>query len=499
MDDGLGPLASGQSRAALVAEVGRALETLPLGTDVVIAFSGGPDSTALAYLVAEARPDLALQLVHIRHGLRDDREDVEVVRLHGDWLDLPLNEIDVEVTPEGQGWEAAARAARYAALRSAASEMGGAVILLGHTAEDQAETVLLRLARGTGLDGLVAMSPRRDDLVRPLLRIRRVDVHRFVELEGLPHAEDPTNRSPEFRRNTVRHHVLPGLAEVADDPVGALVRLTDLARADVAALDVAAEPILAEVRRVGVVASIPLERLQVQSPAEVALARRVVRQVLTELVGEPPDAQTVQRVLTLGPGSAASLPGPVEVASAGGWCTFAPRTLPRNEPITLDGVGRYVWEPAAAMIELIDQGSGSRPDTAKASRGAGHHPDEELGQVAFDLPGIWAPPPPDEDPPLRPPGAQAARLALTVADDVGELVVRHREPGDRVVTAAGTQRLQDLLVDAGMPRVVRELWPIVTRADGEVVWVPGYAANESVLRAGRRAPSAQLRLTASPP
>ena len=197
----LGPLPAGQSRAALLDEVVRVLAGIPADAALVVACSGGPDSSALAHLVAEARPDVHLHLVHVRHGLRDDdRRDVEVVRTHAAWLDVPLAIVDVEVVPDGHGTEAAARDARYAALRTEAATSGAHAIAVGHTADDQAETVLFRLARGTGIDGLAAMDAVSGDLLRPLLRLRRDDVHRFVALEGLPHAEDPTNQDPAVRR-----------------------------------------------------------------------------------------------------------------------------------------------------------------------------------------------------------------------------------------------------------------------------------------------------------
>jgi tRNA(Ile)-lysidine synthase len=482
--DDVGPLPLGQPRAALVAEVMRVLDHLDVGADVVVACSGGPDSTALAHLAAEARPDLVLRLAHVRHGLRDDAEDAEVVRLHGAWLGLPVTVLDVEVVSEGRGTEAAARDARYRALREVAAEHDAKAVLVGHTADDQAETVLLRLARGTGIDGLGAMEPVSGDLVRPLLRLRRQDVHRFVELEGLPCVEDPTNRDPQVRRSLVRHQVLPVLEQVAPDPVAALVRLARLARDDAAALDLAAAPGIREVRKVGPVRAVPdsVLSLTTDDAPRLALARRVVRAVLTCFTGEPPDAATVARVLALEPGSAASLPGPVEVTAAGGWRAFAPRTLPRSAEVPVIVPGTTSWAPAGASIVALT------PEADRSVR-------QEPRQVAFELPEAWVPPPPDPHPALLPPGARPEWLVLALGGDIGGLRVRHREPGDLVVTAGGTRSLQDVLVDAGVPRPVRELLPLVVAADGRVVWVPGFAADETVLRAGRRSPRSQLRLT----
>jgi tRNA(Ile)-lysidine synthase len=482
MDVPPGPLPAGQGRAALLAEVTRALGVLSLRDTVVVACSGGPDSSALAHLVAEARPDLDLRLVHVRHGLRDDRQDVEVVTTHAQWLALDLTISDVEVVRDGRGTEAAARDARYAALRDAARTCGASAVLVAHTADDQAETVLLRLARGTGIDGLAAMEPVRDGIVRPLLRTRREDVHRFVELEGLPTVEDPTNRDPQVRRAIVRHELLPVLARVAPDPIGSLARLADLARADAAALDQAAAAAIAEVVRVGPVRAIADQRLDALStgPGAPALARRVVRAVLGELGGEAPDAATVSRVLALPDGSAASLPGPIEVTSAGGWRAFAPRSLPRSQPVVVGSKGRTGWSPAGIAIDRLC------PD----------HLDVSGRQTALPLPGVWAPPPADRVPSARAPGATVAWLVLALPDDIGDLTLRHRAPGDQVRTAGGTRNLQDVLVDAGVPRAVREIWPVVTGADGRVVWSPGYAADDEVLRAGRGSAATQLRIVA---
>ena len=483
-----GPLPAGLGRAALIDEVARVLRVVPADVVVVLACSGGPDSTALAHLSAEARPDLDLRLVHVRHGLRDDAPDLEVISTHARWLDLPLVISDVEVEPDGRGLEAAARDARYAALRDAARTSGASTILVGHTADDQAETVVLRLARGTGIDGLSAMEPVREDLVRPLLRLRREDVHRFVDLEGLPVAQDPTNHDPEVRRAIVRHEVLPALARVAPDPVGSLVRLADLTRADAAALDVAAADASAEVVRVGPVRAIAdrhLERLG-EGPGASALARRIVRRVLAEFGSEPPDAAIVARVLALPDGSAASLPGPVEVTSAGGWRSFAPRRLPRSETTEVASAGPTAWSPAGIAIDRIDA------DDLAADA-------PSLRQVALPLPGLWTPPPADRRPSVCPPGARVEWLVLTLAADIGELIVRHRAPGDRVRTAGGTRNLQDVLVDAGVPRAVREIWPVVAGSDDRVIWSPGYAADEQVLRAGRTAPATQLRIVAPLP
>lgn len=489
-----GPLPAGQSRPALVAEVARTLARFAPEASVVVACSGGPDSTALAHLVHDARPDLEVCLGHVRHGLRDDWHDLDVATTHAAWLGLPLLCREVEVVPDGKGLEAAARDVRHAALRDIAEERGASAVLLGHTADDQAETLLLRLARGTGLDGLAGMDAEGERLVRPLLRLRREDVRRFVEFEGLPVAHDPTNDDREVRRAVVRHDVLPVLARVAGDPVGALGRLADLVRDDTLALDRAAGEGLAAVVRVGPVRAVAdacLADLVDRGGGTASLARRVVRAVIGELTGLPPDASTVARILALPTGSAATLPGPVEVTAAGGWYAFAPRTLPVSDPVPVAVPGGVTWAPAGSSVVAV---SPQQPDPRPS---VPHNHGSFGGQISFALPGVWTPPPAEQAPALLPPGAVPGRLVLALSADVGPLWVRHRRAGDRINTAGGTRSLQDVLVDAGVPRAVRDLWPVIVDDDDRPLWSPGYAADEATLRAGRRAPAAQLRVCAA--
>ncbi len=485
MSGRIGPLEPGQTRDALVAEVAGVLDVLDDGARVIVACSGGPDSTVLAYLVADARPDLDIVLAHVRHGLRDDRADVEAVRQHAEWLGVPIEVRSVQVRGDGHGIEAAAREARYKALREIATSVDAVAILVGHTADDQAETVLLRLARGTGMDGIAAMAPVSGDLIRPLLSVRRVDVKRFLLLEGLPHVEDPTNADPELRRNVVRHELLSVLERLADDPVGALVRFADLARDERRLLDLLTSEPMAAVRRVGDVCAIPDTAVR-EMPT--ALARRVVRAVLAEIGDGPPDADAVTRALELADGGAVTLPGPVEAAVAAGWRTFAPQRRLRGAAVPLVVPGVAVWPPARVTVQAITADTDpwrTRTSTAPP------------GQVAFAFDGGWSPPPFDDDDSLVPPGGHAERMVLNLAADTGPFNVRHRQSGDRITTAAGTRSIQDVFVDAGVPRAVREIWPVVVDGADTVVWVPGVAADEAVLRAGRNDAAAQLRVARS--
>jgi tRNA(Ile)-lysidine synthase len=477
-----GPLPAGLSRDELLAAVDDALQPVPLRSAVVVALSGGPDSSALAYLVAEARPDLDATLAHVRHGLRDDAADLAVVATHRDWLGLPLEIRAVEVDPAGRGLEAAARDARYAALAEIADAVGATHVLTGHTADDQAETVLLRLARGSGTDGLGAMRPGRPlgghQLIRPLLRIRRATLLGHLAAEGLPAAEDPGNRDPAVRRNVVRHEVLPALARAGTDPVGALGRLAELAAADAAALDgLARDAAASMVVRTGPVRSLPDAAL---AGLPLALRRRVVRHVLDGLTDRPLSAAAVDRVLHLGAGAAVDLASGVRATAGGGWRTLGPAEFARCPSLPLPHGGAVTWEPADLRLRTVTP-QGPQPPAAAGQT-----------QITFDLAEAWTPPAVRVPAGLLPPGGHPERMTLALPADVGPLEVRHRAPGDRVRTGGGTRRLQDVLVDAALPRPVRELWPVVAGADGRIVWVPGVAADAEVARTGRAAPHALL-------
>jgi tRNA(Ile)-lysidine synthase len=186
------------------------------GDAVVVACSHGPDSLALADAVLALRRPMALgtvTLCYVDHGLREEARD-EWARVrafayaHAAHATLRRVSLDRE---RGGGVEEAARHARYAALHEVADAVGASWILVGHTASDQAETVILRLLRGAGPLGLAGIPPRRGRILRPLLGASRRAVEAYLAARGLTASEDESNATPEFTRNRVRAHVLPTL------------------------------------------------------------------------------------------------------------------------------------------------------------------------------------------------------------------------------------------------------------------------------------------------
>lgn len=249
----------------------------PAGSTVTCAVSGGADSTALLALAVAA--GLVVTAVHVDHGLRaGSAAEAEVVRANADRLGAAFRSERVHVV-DGPNLEARARDARYAVLPPD--------VLTGHTADDQAETVLVNLLRGAATSGLAAMRP---GYRHPLLGLRRSDTAGLCVTNQLAVVHDPSNVDPRHLRNRVRHELLPLMAALSQrDPAPVLARQAALARDDDELLETLAT-------------TLDPTDARALAAAPVALARRAVRRWLTQ--SHPPDAATVERVLAVARGDA---------------------------------------------------------------------------------------------------------------------------------------------------------------------------------------------------
>jgi tRNA(Ile)-lysidine synthase len=259
---------------------------------VVVACSGGPDSLALLALAADA--DLDPIAVHVDHGLRAGSEREATLVAHAATrLGARFHAETVTIAP-GPNLEARARDTRYAALERARVALGAAAVLVGHTADDQAETVLLNLLRGSATAGLGGMPGRRDHIIRPLLGLRRTDTAEVCARLGLAPLDDPMNADPAFLRVRLRHDIIPALERAAGrDLVAVLARQAEVLRTESDFLDGlarAAWPPGDGTAPAALLAAMP-----------VVLARRAVR---CWLGPPPPSFDEVERALAVARGEA---------------------------------------------------------------------------------------------------------------------------------------------------------------------------------------------------
>ena len=262
----------------------------PAGTAVTCAVSGGADSLALLLLAQAAGCEVTA--IHVDHGLRPGSEhEADVVAKACERLGARFRAERVVVAP-GPNLEARARAARYAVLP--------VDVLLGHTADDQAETVLLNLARGAGVGGTMGM---RRDARRPIIDLRRVETHELCAAFGFDPVDDPMNRDPSFTRVRIRQDLLPLLAEIAGrDIVPVLCRQAALSADAVEALDT-------------LTASVDCADARALADTPIALARWALRRWLGTETGSdhPPSAAAIDRVLAVARGET------IATEIEGGW------------------------------------------------------------------------------------------------------------------------------------------------------------------------------------
>jgi tRNA(Ile)-lysidine synthase len=259
----------------MMLETVRADGLLADGRPVVVLFSGGRDSTCLLDLAVRIAGQSSVRALHVNYGLRgssgpDEHHCVRICERLGVGLELRRPR-----RPERGNLQAWAREARYAAARELARE---ADVAAGHTATDQVETILYRLASSPSRRALLGMRPREGGLIRPLLRFTREDTAGYCEARGLPWREDETNASDVFARGRVRHQLVPALEAVHPAAVANVLALADVLRDEAAVLDALVDEVLEGGQEVA------LRRVRALPPA---LRRLVVQRLADAAAGQP--------------------------------------------------------------------------------------------------------------------------------------------------------------------------------------------------------------------
>jgi tRNA(Ile)-lysidine synthase len=251
---------------------------------VLALLSGGADSVCLVHALREVLGGGRLRVLHVNHGLRadaleDERHCAALCAELG--LELFVERVDV---PRRGNLEAAARQARYAAAERVRHEAGLDVIATGHTATDQVETILYRLASSPGRRALLGMAPRRDRIARPLLDVTREETRAYCEEMGIAWREDESNLDRSLARNRLRHEVLPQLRQVHPAAERNVLATAALLRDEYDVLEQAVDQALRDAGAGGSPPSVEVARLAALPPA---LGRLVLRRLAEEAAGEP--------------------------------------------------------------------------------------------------------------------------------------------------------------------------------------------------------------------
>ena len=429
---------------------------LQRGDVVLAAVSGGADSVALLAALHELRDELGIGLLaaHLDHGLRGvesdgDRAFVEVLAAR---LGVPLVVEAVRLPPGNV--EAQARHARYEFLARAAAARGATRIATAHTIDDQAETVLLRVVRGTGRRGLGGIRPRRGPIVRPLLLCDRVQVRAFLVARGLSWRRDRSNFDYALARTRVRAGYLPALAHELNPRLArALARLADVLREEDALLDRIAATVPGPADGVD---------LAVLRALEAPIARRVVRRWWQRAgSGRRLGLGHVDAVLAL----ARRAEGGGRVRVPGGWVVRTSSGLIHERGDGEPEVEAYERPLAPGGVVTVPGG----------------------WRLALDEAGAGDVTPCDD-------------VCVLDADGVrGPLVVRNRRAGDRLrlLGLGGHTSLKRLFIARRVPRHLRGTHPVVVAGD-EIVWVPRCGRGETALVGAGTRRLLVVRLEAAP-
>ena len=385
------------------------------GDTITCAVSGGADSMALLWAMYLLQEKLQIQLraAHFNHGLRGEESDRDAAFVEQFCRDynIPFSLGSGEVVPGEKGLEAAARNARYAFLETLPGKIATA-----HTADDNAETLLMHLVRGTGLKGLGGITPVRGNVIRPMLEVTRQEVLAFLQAYSIPYVEDSTNRKDDFLRNRLRHRVMPLLAEENPRIAQSLSALALTLREDEAQLAKA------------LTVTTDVQILRDMSPAS---RSRVLARLLQNWGVKEPEKNHIalleQLVFSDNPSAKACFPGNVEI----GRMYDVLQKMQKDTPLQAQKL------PCPGRVLLKEQGIEISCRPAETF--------------------------------------QNSRDCFTVCPQ-GDIVIRSRQAGDSICLPGGTKSLKKLFIDRKIPAAQRDTIAVLCDNQG-VLGVYGIGAD----------------------
>ncbi len=429
------------------------------GERVLIALSGGPDSVCLLHLLHELRKQwkISLEALYVDHGLRPDETEREkrFCKEIAERLGVGFNTVEVDVRTyaerEGLSLQEAARVLRYHALEQEAIRTESDRIATGHHADDQAETVVMRLIRGSGRRGLSGIPPVRGKIIRPLIEVQKTEIERYLQERGLKFLTDSSNLKKDYLRNRIRQEVIPVLKRFNPNLTKTLSRVASVLREEDEYLDIQVAKALMRLISRKSDKSVELFLSPLETMERVILRRALLR-VIDETRGlREIGVEHIEEIIRLiqegSTGARIYLPGGIRVIKSYSTLTITSQAPERVGEYTLNVPGETVVKEAGLVLI-------SSITAEKDNLGDGRY------EVSLDLDSLSFP-----------------------------LRIRARQKGDYFYPFGFGKRkkLQDFFVDEKVPRDVRDSVPIIVSGD-DIVWVVGYRLDDrfKVLPSTRR-------------
>ncbi len=404
---------------------------------IVVGISGGPDSVCLLHILYRLKDELKIELIgaHFDHGLRpgEDEKETEFVRSLVESLGIPFEygNAEKDIRKEKGSLEEKARIERYRFLENIREKYNAQKIALGHNMNDQAETIIMRLLRGSGITGLRGIPPIRDKIIRPIIDLTREEIIYYLNTEGLKYVTDSSNMDITFLRNKIRHILIPELKRYQPNIVRILAKTAEIILLEDEFLELQTEKWIKEnVFFIEGAAIIPISRLK---EIHIALRQRVIRNIIRKKIGytKKISFEHISNILELiekgSPNSEIHLPYNIVMKKRYDLLICDKKRLLEDYSYIIDGIGEYYLPSISSWIKIEEK---------------------------ENLEGL---------------NENAVLLDAEKVDF--PLEIRNIRPGDRIYLSIGHKKIKDIFIDMKIPKEVRRAIPIlVNRGIPIYIW-----------------------------